>query len=170
MTQRPNQVPFRRLRLAAAIALLVPVFCSGGDAAPVWSDPVMVRREGNNLELLTPEKADEFRKKKQDAAKPPPPPPPIWIGDCCYYADGSYYHKDGSYWLPDLKTHYVYAEKCWHLANGGVLTDTGIYYAPVTAPAGLLGLPLRLAAVMTSLAGGAPWDPGTPPEEPEPAQ
>jgi len=167
MTQRPNQVPLRRLRLAAAIALLVPVFCSGGDAAPVWSDPVMVRRGGNNLELLTPEKADKIREKKLEAAKPPPP---IWIGDCCYYADGSYYHKDGSYWLPDLKTHYVYAEKCWHLANGGVLTDTGIYYPPVTAPAGLLGLPLRLAAVMTSLAGGAPIDPGTPPEEPEPAQ
>ena len=91
---------------------------------------------------------------------------PVWIGDCCYYADGSYYHRDGSYWLADLKTHYVYAERCWHLANGGILTDTGVYYPPMTAPDGLLGLPLRLAAVMTSLAGDPPQNPGKPPAEP----
>ena len=91
---------------------------------------------------------------------------PVWIGDCCYYADGSYYHQDGVYWLADLKTHYVYAEGCWHLANGGVLTDTGVYFPPMAAPDGLLGLPWRLAAVMTSLAGGPPWNPGKPPAEP----
>ena len=91
---------------------------------------------------------------------------PVWIGDCCYYADGSYYHQDGVYWLADLKTHYVYGEGCWHLANGGVLTDTGIYFPPMAAPDGLLGLPWRLAAVMTSLAGGPPQNPGKPPAEP----
>ena len=91
---------------------------------------------------------------------------PVWIGDCCYYADGSYYHQDGVYWLADLKTHYVYAEGCWLLANGGVLTDTGIYYPRMAAPDGLLGLPWRLAAVMTSLAGGPPQNPGKPPAEP----
>ena len=91
---------------------------------------------------------------------------PVWIGDCCYYADGSYYHQDGVYWLADLKTHYVYAEGCWHLANGGVLTDTGVYFPPMAAPNGLLGLPWRLAAVMTSLAGGPPQNPGKPPAEP----
>ena len=91
---------------------------------------------------------------------------PVWIGDCCYYADGSYYHQDGVYWLADLKTHYVYAEGCWHLANGGILTDTGVYFPPMAAPDGLLGLPWRLAAVMTSLAGGPPWNPGKPPAEP----
>ena len=90
----------------------------------------------------------------------------VWIGDCCYYADGSYYHRDGSYWLADLKTHYVYAEGCWHLANGGILTDTGVYFPPMAAPDGLLGLPWRLAAVMTSLAGGPPQNPGKPPAEP----
>ena len=91
---------------------------------------------------------------------------PVWIGDCCYNADGSYYHQDGVYWLADLKTHYVYAEGCWHLANGGVLTDTGVYFPPMAAPDGLLGLPWRLAAVMTSLAGGPPQNPGKPPAEP----
>ena len=91
---------------------------------------------------------------------------PVWIGDCCYYADGSYYHQDGVYWLADLKTHYVYAEGCWHLANGGVLTDTGVYFPPMAAPDGLLGLPWRLAAVMTSLAGGPPQNPGKPPAQP----
>ena len=91
---------------------------------------------------------------------------PVWIGDCCYYADGSYYHQDGVYWLADLKTHYVYAEGCWHLANGGILTDTGVYFPPMAAPDGLLGLPWRLAAVMTSLAGGPPQNPGKPPAEP----
>ena len=91
---------------------------------------------------------------------------PVWIGDCCYYADGSYYHQDGVYWLADLKTHYVYAEGCWHLANGGILTDTGVYFPRIAAPDGLLGLPWRLAAVMTSLAGGPPQNPGKPPAEP----
>ena len=91
---------------------------------------------------------------------------PVWIGDCCYYPDGSYYHRDGVYWLADLKTHYVYAEGCWHLANGGILTDTGVYFPRIAAPDGLLGLPWRLAAVMTSLAGGPPQNPGKPPAEP----
>ena len=45
-------------------------------------------------------------------------PDPGWIGDCYYYADGGYYHKDGVYWRADMKTHYVYEEECWHLANG----------------------------------------------------
>ena len=93
-------------------------------------------------------------------------PDPGWIGDCYYYADGGYYHKDGVYWRADMKTHYVYEEECWHLANGGVLTDTGVYYPPVAAPDGILGLPWRLAAVATSLIAGPPQDPGIPPEKP----
>jgi len=91
---------------------------------------------------------------------------PGWIGDCYYYADGSYYHQDGIYWRADMKTHYVYAEECWHLPNGGILTGTGVYYPPIAAPDGLLGIPWRLAAVVTSLIAGPPQDPGTPPGKP----
>ena len=93
-------------------------------------------------------------------------PDPGWIGDCYYYADGGYYHKDGVYWRADMKTHYVYAEECWHLANGGVLTDTGVYFPPVVAPEGALGIPWRLAAVTVSLIAGPPENPGKPPAKP----
>ena len=95
-----------------------------------------------------------------------PEPDPGWIGDCYYYADGGYYHKDGVYWRPDLKTHYVYAEECWHLANGGILTGTGVYYPPMAAPDGILGVPWRLAAVVTALIAGPPNNPGSPPPKP----
>ena len=95
-----------------------------------------------------------------------PEPDPGWIGDCYYYADGGYYHKDGVYWRADLKTHYVYAEECWHLANGGILTGTGVYFPPVVAPDGILGIPWRLAAVVTALVAGPPIDPGQPPPKP----
>ena len=95
-----------------------------------------------------------------------PEPDPGWIGDCYYYADGGYYHKDGVYWRADLKTHYVYEEECWHLANGGILTGTGVYFPPVAAPDGLIGIPWRLAAVVTALIAGPPQNPGTPPEKP----
>ena len=155
----------RYLRIAVLFALLAPCLC-GGDDAPVWREPVMIRRGENELQLLTPEQAAELERKRQAAIPEKRGTPPVWIGDCCYYADGSYYHKDGVYWLADLKTHYVYAEGCWHLANGGILTDTGVYFPPMSAPDGLLGLPWRLAAVMTSLAGGPPWTPGKPPAEP----
>ena len=47
----------------------------------------------------------------------------------------------------------MYAEECWHLANGGILTDTGVYYPPIAAPDGLLGVPWRLAAVVTAPSG-----------------
>ena len=80
--------------------------------------------------------------------------------------DGGYYHKDGVYWRPDMKTHFVYDEECWHLANGGILTGTGVYYPPITAPDGFLGFPWRLAAVTVALIAGPPQDPGTPPEKP----
>ena len=160
-------IPSKLLETLALAALLAPFFC-GGDDAPVWREPVVVRRGENELQLLTPEETAELERKRQEAIsrKKEVEVPPVWIGDCCYYADGSYYHQDGVYWLADLKTHYVYAEGCWHFANGGILTDTGIYFAPVAAPDGLLGLPWRLAAVMTSLAGGPPQNPGKPPAEP----
>ena len=101
-----------------------------------------------------------------EAEKKAPEPDPGWIGDCYYYADGGYYHKDGVYWRADMKTHYVYEEECWHLANGGVLTDTGVYFPPVVAPEGALGIPWRLAAVTVSLIAGPPEDPGKPPAKP----
>jgi hypothetical protein len=101
-----------------------------------------------------------------EAEKKAPESDPGWIGDCYYYADGGYYHKDGVYWRADMKTHYVYAEECWHLANGGVLTGTGVYFPPVVAPDGALGIPWRLAAVTVSLIAGPPEDPGKPPAKP----
>ena len=167
---RPRPKWIRLPRIAAVVFLLAPWFCSGGDGASAWREPELVRRGENEYELSVP--AQDAGERTMKGAEPIPeeaeplPPEPEWIGDCCYYPDGSYYHRDGIYWLADMKTHYVYAERCWHLANGGVLTDTGVYFPPITAPAGLLGLPLRLAAVMTALAGGPPWNPGTPPEEP----
>lgn len=101
-----------------------------------------------------------------EAEKKAPEPDPGWIGDCYYYADGGYYHKDGVYWRADMKTHYVYAEECWHLANGGILTGTGVYFPPVIAPEGALGIPWRLAAVTVSLIAGPPENPGRPPAKP----
>ena len=158
------------LKTLLAAALLVPFFGLADEAeTPTWDEPVMIQRDNGDFELLTPEESVEYRKKRElekSAAKAKKKPDPVWIGDCCYYADGSYYHQDGVYWLADLKTHYVYAEGCWHLANGGILTDTGVYFPPMAAPDGLLGLPWRLAAVMTSLAAGPPRNPGKPPSEP----
>ena len=101
-----------------------------------------------------------------DEAEKAPEPDPGWIGDCYYYADGGYYHKDGVYWRADMKTHYVYGEECWHLANGGILTGTGVYFPPVAAPSGALGIPWRLAAVTVALVAGPPEDPGKPPAKP----
>ena len=101
-----------------------------------------------------------------EAEKKAPEPDPGWIGDCYYYADGGYYHKDGVYWRADMKTHYVYEEECWHLANGGILTGTGVYFPPVAAPSGALGIPWRLAAVTVALIAGPPEDPGKPPAKP----
>lgn len=155
----------------ACFLLTAPVLRAADEAeTPVWHDPVVVEREGGGLELLTPEKAEERRKKQREAeaaaeaAKKKPDPG--WIGDCYYYADGGYYHKDGVYWKPDLKTHYVYAEECWHLANDGILTGTGVYYPPMAAPDGYFGVPWRLAAVMTALIAGPPRNPGNPPARP----
>ena len=168
---RPRPKRIRLPLTALAAVLLTPWLCPGGDGASVWREPELVRRGENEYELSVPARDVMARTTERDESIPeeteePLAPAPEWIGDCCYYPDGSYYHQDGVYWLADLKTHYVYAERCWHLANGGILTDTGVYFPPITAPAGLLGLPLRLAAVMTALAGGPPWDPGAPPEEP----
>jgi len=157
----------KTLLLAAAAFVSLSCF---PDEEPVWRDPVVVEREGGGLELLTPEKAEERRKKQREkeaadeAVKKKPDPG--WIGDCYYYADGGYYHQDGIYWRADMKTHYVYAEKCWHLPNGGILTETGVYYPPIAAPDGLLGIPWRLAAVVTALIAGPPHPPGDPPQKP----
>ena len=155
----------KTLLLAAAAFVSLSCF---PDEEPVWRDPVMVQREdGKGMELLTPEAADKLLKqqeKKELSGKRKPDPG--WIGDCYYYADGGYYHKDGVYWKPDMKTHYVYAEKCWHLPNGGILTETGVYYPPIAAPDGLLGIPWRLAAVVTALIAGPPHPPGDPPQKP----
>lgn len=167
------QLPSKLLKTLALTALLASFSCVAAEAEkgapePVWRDPVIVQEKEGGHRLLTAEEADKRAKREQarlDARKKSEPDPG-WIGDCYYYADGGYYHKDGVYWLADLKTHYVYAEGCWHLANGGILTDTGVYFPPMAAPDGLLGLPWRLAAVMTSLAAGPPRNPGKPPEEP----
>ena len=76
------------LALALA-ALLAPCFC-GGDDEPVWREPVVVRRGENDLQLLTPEETAELERKRQEAIsrKKEVEIPPVWIGDCCYYADG----------------------------------------------------------------------------------
>ncbi len=166
-----NTHPIRSnlMKTLALAALLAPFACAADEAEePVWRDAVIVPQGENEHKLLTSEEAEERRKKEREkaASEIKQEPDPGWIGDCYYYADGGYYHKDGVYWRPDMKTHYVYEEGCWHLANGGVLTDTGVYYPVVAAPDGILGLPWRLAAVTVSLIAGAPQDPGNPPEKP----
>ena len=160
------------LKALLLAALLVPFACAADDdgpAEPVWQDAVIVRQGGDGHRLLTAEEADRQAKKQRETVekkKPAPEPDPGWIGDCYYYADGGYYHKDGVYWRADLKTHYVYAEECWHLANGGILTGTGVYFPPVVAPEGALGIPWRLAAVTVALIAGPPENPGKPPAKP----
>ena len=166
---RKLHAPSNKLKMLVLAAFLAPFARSADEAEgePVWQDAVIVRQGEHEYELLTAEKADEQRKKrreKESAAERKPDPG--WIGDCYYYADGGYYHKDGVYWRPDMKTHYVYEEGCWHLANGGVVTETGVYYPAVAAPDGILGLPWRLAAVATALIAGPPQDPGAPPDRP----
>ena len=164
-------IPSRLLKPLALAALLVP-FASAADgekeAEPVWRDAVVVQQGENEHKLLTAEEADNRRKKERGKVAPDvkQEPDPGWIGDCFYYADGGYYHKDGVYWKPDMKTCYVYEEECWHLANGGILTGTGVYYPVVAAPDGILGIPWRLAAVTAALIAGPPQNPGTPPEKP----
>lgn len=163
------------LRTLLAAALLAPFACAADDAGndapePVWRDAVIVEQGEGAHRLLTEKEAEQQAQKKQKKApvkKPAAPEPdPGWIGDCYYYADGGYYHKDGVYWRADMKTHYVYEEECWHLANGGILTGTGIYFPPVAAPDGVLGIPWRLAAVTVALIAGPPENPGKPPEKP----
>jgi hypothetical protein len=169
MLQTPRSKPLKTLFLAALLAPFVRA-AEEPEQNPAWQDAVMVRQGEREYELLTAEKAEELRKKQQEkeeaASRREQEPDPGWIGDCYYYADGGYYHKDGVYWRPDMKTHYVYEEGCWHLANGGILTETGVYYPVVAAPDGILGLPWRLAAVAAALIAGPPQDPGLPPEKP----
>ena len=161
------------LKTLLAAALLAPFAWAADDAGkeapePVWRDAVIVQEGEGKHRLLTAEEADKRAKKQQEksAAQKKTEPDPGWIGDCYYYADGGYYHKDGVYWRPDMKTHYVYEEECWHLANGGILTGTGVYFPPVAAPEGALGIPWRLAAVTVALIAGPPENPGKPPEKP----
>jgi hypothetical protein len=169
-----NTLPIssKLLKALALAALLATFACAADEDAdqkePVWREPVVVRQGENEHKLLTDEEAEAHRKKQREkaASEVKIEPDPGWIGDCYYYADGAYYHKDGVYWRPDMKTHYVYDEGCWHLANGGILTDTGVYFPVVEAPDGILGLPLRLAAVSVALIAGPPQDPGAPPERP----
>jgi len=148
-------IPSKLLKTLALAAPLAPFACAAADAEAVRKQPekpvVTVTVTGRN------EPAE-----KESA----PEPDPGWIGDCYYYADGGYYHKDGVYWRADLKTHYVYEEECWHLANGGILTGTGVYFPPVVAPDGALGIPWRLAAVTSALVAGPPENPGKPPAKP----
>ena len=151
------------------LVLTLPVsFVCFTDDEPVWRDPVMVQQEnGKGLKLLTPEEAEkQLKQQEKESSGPRRKPDPGWIGDCYYYADGGYYHKDGIYWRADMKTHYVYEERCWHLPNGGILTETGVYYPPIAAPDGLLGIPWRLVAVASALIAGPPQNPGTPPQKP----
>ena len=167
------QLPSKLLKTLVLAALLAPFACVAAEAEkgapePVWRDPVIVQEKEGGHRLLTAEEADKRAKREQarlDARKKSEPDPG-WIGDCYYYADGGYYHKDGVYWKPDMKTCYVYEEECWRLANGGVLTGTGVYFPPIIAPDGILGIPWRLAAVTAALIAGPPEDPGTPPEKP----
>ena len=167
-------LPFRSKQWKKMLfaALVAPFACAADEAGdapePVWRDAVIVEQGENGHRLLTAEEAEKQAEdqRKKSAAQKKTEPDPGWIGDCYYYADGGYYHKDGVYWLPDMKTHYVYEEECWHLANGGILTGTGVYFPPVAAPDGVLGIPWRLAAVVTALIAGPPQDPGTPPEKP----
>ena len=145
-------IPSKLLKNLALAALLAPFACAAeGGAEPAKTQP---------------KKTSVTVSRKSPSAKKKPAPDPGWIGDCYYFADGGYYHKDGVYWRADMKTHYVYEEECWHLANGGVLTDTGVYFPPVVAPEGALGIPWRLAAVTVSLIAGPPENPGKPPAKP----
>ena len=153
-------------KASAFAALLLPFLCRADEEGPVWHEPVVIQRDGTSKVLPPEEGAEYIRKQKEKEAAAKRKPDPGWIGDCYYYADGGYYHKDGVYWLPDMKTHYVYEEECWHLANGGILTRTGVYYPPIASPDGILGIPWRLAAVATALIAGPPQNPGAPPEKP----
>ncbi len=146
-------IPSKLLKTLALAALLAPFACA---AAEGGAEPAKTQ----------PKKTSVTVSRKSPSAKKKPAPDPGWIGDCYYFADGGYYHKDGVYWRADMKTHYVYEEECWHLANGGVLTDTGVYFPPVIAPEGALGIPWRLAAVTVSLIAGPPENPGRPPAKP----
>ena len=179
-----NTLSSKLLKTLALAALLAPFACA---AAEVESSSAA--GPGTSMSVRQDETGtgQPVGKKAKKAKKPPkkpvvtvtvtgrnkptekesaPEPDPGWIGDCYYYADGGYYHKDGVYWHADMKTHYVYAEECWHLANGGILTDTGVYFPPVVAPEGALGSPWRLAAVTAALIAGPPKDPGKPPAKP----
>ncbi len=154
------QLPSKLLKTLALAALLAAFACAAaevGAGQPVKKQP----KEQPEKSAVTVTKNDV--PVKMESA---PEPDPGWIGDCYYYADGGYYHKDGVYWRADMKTHYVYEEECWHLANGGILTGTGVYFPPVVAPEGALGIPWRLAAVTVSLIAGPPEDPGKPPAKP----
>lgn len=151
-------IPSKLLKTLALAALLAPFVCM---AARVDADPVKKKPEKPVVSVSVTGR-DESSEKEESA----PEPDPGWIGDCYYYADGGYYHKDGVYWRADLKTHYVYEEECWHLANGGILTGTGVYFPPVAAPSGALGIPWRLAAVTVALIAGPPENPGKPPAKP----
>ena len=163
----------KQLKTLLAAALLAPFAWAADEAEkgapePVWRDAVIVEQGEGGHRLLTAEEAEKQAKQQQKKAAAPKKtePDPGWIGDCYYYADGGYYHKDGVYWRADMKTHYVYEEECWHLANGGILTGTGVYFPPVVAPEGALGIPWRLAAVTSALVAGPPEDPGKPPAKP----
>ena len=166
-SSRPNL-----LKTLFASVLLATLACAADKAEdtpePVWRDAVIVQEGEGKHRLLTAEETEKRAKKQQEksAAQKKTEPDPGWIGDCYYYADGGYYHKDGVYWRPDMKTHYVYEEECWHLANGGILTGTGVYFPPVVAPEGALGIPWRLAAVTAALIAGPPENPGKPPAKP----
>ena len=169
--------PLSRLLKSMLLPLLAAVFFCSADKAETPVPPTgatTATTEGPDTDAdqpPAPEKAARILKKKKrkedSTATRPVPVDPGWIGDCYYYAEGGYYHQDGVYWCPDLKTHYVYAEECWYLANDGILTATGVYYPPMAAPDGIFGIPWRLAAVISSLVAGPPQNPGRPPDPPE---
>ena len=177
-------LPSKLLKTLALAALLAPFACAADEvdasetAGPGTSASVRQDNAGTGQPAgkkvkkakKQPEKpvvTVTVTKRNEPAEKESvPEPDPGWIGDCYYYADGGYYHKDGVYWRADMKTHYVYEEECWHLANGGILTGTGVYYPTIAAPDGILGVPWRLAAVVTALVAGPPNDPGEPPPKP----
>ena len=101
------------LKTLLAAALLAPFACTATEAEdapePVWRDPVIVEQGENGHRLLTEKEAEEQARKREKKASEnrKSEPDPGWIGDCYYYADGGYYHKDGVYWCPDMKTHYA---------------------------------------------------------------
>ena len=166
-------LPSKLLKTLALAALLAPFACAADEsetpAGKTENNSPETEDQGTDADQPpAPKKSAGLLKKKKEkvAAKKPVPVDPGWIGDCYYYAEGGYYHQDGVYWCPDLKTHYVYAEGCWYLANDGILTATGVYYPPMAAPDGIFGIPWRLAAVISSLVAGPPQNPGRPPEPP----